>query len=149
MNKLVFPNDIMLGEVSKMLSEGHDVIIMTKGGSMRPFIRGDHDSVRLRKCADVAVGDMVLAQIAPGTYVLHTVRAINGEDVILKGDGNLRGIERCRVGDICGTVMAIVSPSGKEKDVFSPRFVVRARRWRNSPYQFRRIVLGVLRRIRK
>ena len=45
--KIVLPNAIMLGQVSEFLGEGHSVVIMTKGQSMSPFIRGERDSVEL------------------------------------------------------------------------------------------------------
>ena len=47
--KVILPNALMLGEVSRMLDDGHSVVIMTKGASMSPFIRGERDSVELEK----------------------------------------------------------------------------------------------------
>ena len=61
---------------------------------MLPFIVGDRDSVRLRK-EPVAVGDAVLAEIAPGRYVLHRIISLVKDRVVLMGDGNLSGVETC------------------------------------------------------
>ena len=104
-NKVILPNDLLLGEVSEMLSEGRTVIIPTKGRSMLPFIRGDRDSGKLRRKDDVSVGDVVLARLPGERYVLHRVIRIDGEDVTLMGDGNIVGTESCRKEDVSGTVI--------------------------------------------
>lgn len=147
--KIVLPNAIMLGEVNNLLSEGHSVVIMTKGNSMLPFIRGDKDSVELVRQDKYAVGDIVLAQIAPGRYVLHRIIALDGEKATLKGDGNLDGTEGCRLSDICGAVEKIILPDGKEKDCRTERFSRRSAMWRRHPRIVRRYFLGFYRRIVK
>ena len=108
MNRIVVPNDILLGEASRMLSEGRDVIIMTKGSSMLPFIRGERDSVLLRRKKSVEVGDIVLVRLSDGRYVLHRVFEVSGERVVLMGDGNIQGKELCTSGDVVGTVIEII-----------------------------------------
>ena len=40
MNKMVVPNEILLEEAADLLARGIEVILMTKGNSMLPFIRG-------------------------------------------------------------------------------------------------------------
>ena len=146
--KVILPNEIMLGEVTKMLGEGHSVVIMTKGASMSPFIRGERDSVELVREPKVEVGDIVLAQIGPGHYVLHRINAIKGEKVRLKGDGNLDGTEFCTLADICGTVSFIIRLRGRKVDCKSRSFVWWSRRWVAAPRIVRRVVLGFYRRIK-
>ncbi len=146
MNKLVLPNDVMLGGVSALLDEGKEVEIMTKGVSMLPFIRGEKDSVLLVKKDRVEVGDIVLAEILEGRYVLHRVRRADGETIILKGDGNIRGTERCRFGDVRGTVVRILRPRSR-RDPSSKREMRRWRMWCRLPQIVRRGVLFVMRRI--
>lgn len=145
MNKLVVPNELMLGEVSKLLAEGREVIIMTRGNSMLPFIRGDADSVALIKKSPVEVGDIALAEIAKGRYVLHRVRKVSDELVVLKGDGNLRGVEKCRPVHICGVVKRVLRASGAEKDPSS--FIQRLawRSWVLIPRPGRRFILHFIR----
>ena len=46
-----------------------------------------------------AQGDAVLAEIAKGSFVLHRIIAIDGDDVTLRGDGNLNN-EYCKIIDI-------------------------------------------------
>ena len=109
------PNEVLLDEVAVLLSAGNDVTLLTKGNSMLPFIRGGIDSVRLRKCETVACGDIVLAQVAPGRFVLHRVIRTENDRLTLMGDGNVRGTESCRVEDVAGTAVALVRPDGSER----------------------------------
>ncbi|MBO6169748.1 MAG: S24/S26 family peptidase [Bacteroidales bacterium] len=147
-SKVILPNAVMLGEVSRFLAEGKSVIIATKGSSMSPFIRGERDSVELIKKTSVNIGDIVLCQLTPGHYVLHRVNAINGENLRLKGDGNLDGTEHCTLADVCGTVTAILRNGDKRIDCGTPGFERRSRRWVNAPRLVRRCVLGIYRRIK-
>lgn len=134
------PNDLLLGEISQILSQGKDVQLMARGSSMLPFIVGDRDSVRMRRMETVAPGDIVLAEIRQGVYVLHRVVSIVGEEVTLMGDGNLRGCEKCRIGDIKGTVFEIV---GRDNRVRKP---AKGRLWK-ALKPIRRIMLAVIRRV--
>lgn len=147
-NKIVLPNAIMLGEVSRFLDEGRSVIIATKGASMSPFIRGERDSVELLKKPGVEVGDIVLCQLVPGHYVLHRIKEIDGQNITLKGDGNLDGTEHCTVNDVCGTVVAILRKGEKRIDCTTPCFKRRSRSWVNAPRIVRRYALGIYRRIK-
>jgi hypothetical protein len=146
MPRIVVPNAILLGEVKELLAEGKDVVIPTKGNSMLPFIRGTRDSVRLRKLDTLEVGDIVLAELREGVYVLHRVFSLDGDAVTLKGDGNRRGMEHCRRKDIAGTVLAILKDGVKEVDCRSPKALRKSRNW-NRLKPFHRIILGLYRRL--
>lgn len=146
MNKVVIPNAILLGEVKSLLAEGKDVVIPTKGSSMLPFIRGSRDSVALRKLETLEVGDIVLAEIRKGVYVLHRVFELDGDDVTLMGDGNLRGVEKCRRCDVAGTALKVLKDGVKEVDCRGPKAMRKARIWRRIR-PFRRIILGFYRRL--
>ena len=50
MSTIQVPNELLLSQVDTFLREGREVIIRAKGNSMLPFIRGDRDSVALRRC---------------------------------------------------------------------------------------------------
>lgn len=104
------PNDVWLGEVSQMLSEGKPYAIYVKGYSMRPFIEHTRDRVFLEKRETYNVGDAVLAQIAPGHYVLHRIIEKQGDNLTLQGDGNVRGVELCKVQDVSGMVTQYIRP---------------------------------------
>ena len=140
MDTINIPNDILLPEVGALLSEGREVILMTKGYSMLPFIRGGRDSVHLTAPASVCKGDVVLARIpSSGTYVLHRVAAISAQGLTLKGDGNLRGMEQCSPQDVMGVATAVSGPSGRRRAVRS------AKVWNALPVFPRRCVLALCR----
>ena len=145
--KVILPNAVLLGEVSRLLDEGRSVVIMTKGSSMSPFIRGERDSVELKKSGRIEVGDIVLAQLTPGHYVLHRVKAIDGEKVLLKGDGNLDITENCTLGDVCGTAVAILRRGKKRIDCTTRCFKRNSRLWTGAPRIIRRYCLGFYRRL--
>ena len=90
--KLLLPNEVLLGEVERMLDEGREVLMVPKGRSMLPFIRGEVDKVLLSKPKELKVGDIALAWV-DDRYVMHRVIAIDGQQVTLMGDGNLQGRE--------------------------------------------------------
>lgn len=112
MDKKTVPNDILIPEIGKLLSEGREVELRPKGNSMLPFIRQEKDSVVLLKKPGVEVGDIVLAKTG-GRFVLHRVYKMEGTALTLMGDGNVAGTERCTVDDVLGTVIRIVRPGGK------------------------------------
>ncbi len=130
-NRLILPNAILLGEVKKHVRQGYHVTLRTKGNSMLPFIRGDIDSVEMSipSCA-YAKGDIVLAEVEPDHYILHRIWELRGEKVILMGDGNCRGKEKCRYENIIAKVDYIVLPDERKinPNTRSARFW--ARLWR-------------------
>ena len=89
------------------LQEGKVIAIVPQGISMLPFIEGGVDQVFLLKKEKVTVGDIVLVEYR-GKHILHRIYAIDGEKVILMGDGNLEGTEEVMVEEVMGTVVEIV-----------------------------------------
>ena len=113
-------NDILIPELARLLNEGKDVRFTPSGVSMRPYIEGDRDSVILTPQTRVPqVGDILLAEVETlcgnKTYVLHRLIRIEGETLVLQGDGNLAGEERCKAADIIGRVKRIENPKGHRK----------------------------------
>jgi hypothetical protein len=123
------PNDAWLGEVSQMLKEGKPYAIFVKGYSMRPFIEHTRDRVFLEKRDSYNVGDAVLAQIAPGHYVLHRIIEKRGDNLVLQGDGNVKGVERCLEQDVCGVVTQYIRPN-RIIPADDPKLVRRIKLWR-------------------
>lgn len=142
MEKRILPNEILLAEAGALLAEGRDVELLVKGNSMLPFLHDEQDSVRLRKLETVEKGDIVLALIAPGRYVLHRVRKIEGERLTLMGDGNIRGTESCTCADVLGTAIEFVRPDGTR------RRPGKGRLWA-ALCPIRRYLLFIYRRLRK
>ena len=125
----VIPNDQLLPMVSEALEQGHTATIWVRGYSMRPFLEHERDRVKLVYPKRVDVGDAVLAQIAPKHYVLHRVVRKEGNLLTLQGDGNVRGVERCRVDDVCGVVTEYIRP-GRTFLASDPWLRRRIRLWR-------------------
>ena len=96
-----FNNSEFLPEVVKMLNERHTVTLRLRGFSMRPFLEDGRDKALLTKPVTIKKGDAVFAEVTPGHYVLHRIISIKGENVVLRGDGNI-GVERCSLADIKG-----------------------------------------------
>lgn len=99
-----YPNDKFLPCVRQAIREGHTATLTVKGYSMRPFLEHCRDKVTLSPVETLAVGDAVLAEIRPGTFVLHRIIRLEGDRLTLMGDGNLRGTESCRCADVAGVV---------------------------------------------
>jgi len=123
------PNDAWLGEVSQMLCEGKPYAIYVKGYSMRPFIEHTRDRVFLEKRDTYNVGDAVLAQIAPGHYVLHRIIEKQGDNLTLQGDGNLVQVEHCKEQDVSGIVTQYIRPH-RTIPADDPKLVRRIKLWR-------------------
>ena len=96
------------------LQEGKLVAIVPQGISMLPFIEGGVDQVFLLKKEKVEMGDIVLVEYK-GKHILHRVYAIDGEKVVLMGDGNLEGTEEVMVEEVMGTVVEIVHKGRRRK----------------------------------
>lgn len=145
MNKVVMPNDVLLGEVSRLVAEGETVTIMTKGNSMLPFIRGGRDSVSLERPERLEPGMIALAEVSEGVYVLHRIMTIEDGTVVLMGDGNLKGREKCRTTDVKAIATYIIR-NGRRIDTAARRHQRQARIWK-SLLPVRRWLLAFYRRI--
>ena len=89
------------------------------------------------------MGDAVLAEIAPGHFVLHRIIDIqDGHALTLMGDGNVRGTESCTVDDVCGVVVEYLRPNGHVLYASDPSLQRRIRLWRRL-LPVRRILLFV------
>ena len=139
------PNAELIPAIGKLIEEGQEVIFKPKGMSMLPFIRGGRDSVLLRKAGELKVGDIALAEISEGRYVLHRIEKIEGETIVLMGDGNLVGRERCRREDVMAIAVKIIKGS-REIDCQSPGHLRNAEIWKRL-LPVRRYLLAIYRRI--
>ena len=108
MGTIQLANEKFLPMVLEYISQGHTATIRAKGYSMRPFIENERDDIVLAAADKYTVGDVVLAEITPGQFVLHRIDAISGENVRLRGDGNYRGTERCRLTDVKAKAVQVI-----------------------------------------
>ncbi len=100
MQVLQLENAEFLLHVCELVNQGHTVSIRARGNSMRPFVESDRDVAVLTHSDTYSKGDVVLAEISPGHYVLHRIDRIDGNKVTLRGDGNPYGTEHCMMSDI-------------------------------------------------
>lgn len=98
-NTIQIANAVLLPEVIRLTEEGHTVTLSLRGISMRPFLEDRRDKAVLKSPGTPHKGDVVLAEISKGHYVLHRIIAIEDEHITLLGDGNLIP-ERCTTSDI-------------------------------------------------
>ena len=149
MKQIAVPNTELLPEVRRLIDEGRQVVILARGNSMLPFIRDGLDSVKLEgvKGKELRIGDILLCEISPGRYVLHRLIRVEGESLVLMGDGNLRGTERCRTADVIARAVEIIRPNGATVCCDSPRERRRARLW-YSMLPMRRYLLVIWKRLR-
>lgn len=139
-------NSVLLPEIVRLLDEGHTVTLRLRGFSMRPFLEDGRDKALLTKAVNPKVGDPVLAEIEPKHFVLHRIISIQGDDVVLRGDGNL-GVERCKLGDVKGAVIGFYRKGRNRLDRTD------GKKWRTYSwiwtrlYPIRRYLLAFYRRI--
>lgn len=113
--ELMFANEQLLPEIIKMLDEGHTVTLRLRGFSMRPFLEDNRDKAMITKARNIKRGDAVLAEDTYHHYVLHRIISIKGDNVILRGDGNIN-VERCKRDDVKGFVIGFYRKGRKQMD---------------------------------
>lgn len=129
----------------KLVNEGLRVTFPVKGYSMLPFIIGGKESVDLVKPENLQVGHVVLAWVEGCRYVVHRIIKIDGEQVVLMGDGNIAGVEHCRLDEVAALAINVVTPRGKHHDLYTPwRMKASQLWWRLLP--IRRWILAIYRR---
>ena len=140
----VSDNEIIQSAI-KLVNEGLCVTFPVKGYSMLPFIIGGKESVDLVKPADLQVGHVVLAWVEGCRYVVHRITQIDGDKVVLMGDGNIAGVEHCLLSDVAALATHVVTPKGKHHPLYSPWRIKASRLWwRLLPV--RRWILAIYRR---
>lgn len=82
-------NSEFMPHLIELANEGHLITIIARGNSMRPFIEDCRDKLVFAKPDSVKVGDVILAEVHPGHYVCHRIEKIDGDTVVMRGDGNV------------------------------------------------------------
>ena len=111
-----FANEVIIPEIAKLLDEGHSVTLKLRGVSMRPFLEDGRDKAILTKpCSPLKVGDVVLAEVAPRRYALHRIVKIDGNSVVMRGDGNI-ATEQCDISKVFGIAHCFYRKGRKSPD---------------------------------
>ena len=136
----------IIEEAIRLVNEGVSVTYPVNGRSMLPFIIGGKESVILQKVDKLQIGDVVLAWADGNHYVVHRVIRICGDKVTLMGDGNIYGVEHCKLDDVKAWVTHVVDQHGKRRDINCRwrRCAARAWWWLRP---IRRYILAIYRRI--
>lgn len=130
MKTVNLPNNVFIPQIKELIDEGHTATFNVRGFSMRIFVENQRDKVLLGPCNEMPkVGDVILARAymrartAKDTtqdvphYVLHRVIRIEGEHIILRGDGNISGTEVCKQQDIVGRALGFYRKGRKTPDL--------------------------------
>lgn len=145
-NEIQFPNAEFLPKVVEMLNEGHTVTLRLRGFSMRPFLEDNRDKALLTKPVNPQINVPVLAEISPGHFVLHRIIDIQGDNVTLRGDGNL-ACERCKKEDIVGDIIGFYRKGRNTLDRIDGKKWKIYSWWWTRLYPARRYLLAFYRRI--
>ncbi len=116
-------NSDLFADVEDIISVGGHIQLRVKGGSMRPFLRDGRDVAELAPVDKAALRrGMVVLFRQCDRHILHRIRHIDGDRLIIKGDGNYRITETATRGDVAACVESILR-NGK-------RIRYRSMRWR-------------------
>ncbi len=146
MKTVQYANSVFVPKIIELLDEGHTVTINLRGYSMRPYLENNRDKALIRKIGIPRKGDIVLAETQPKVYVIHRIIKINGDDITLRGDGNMN-CEYCKRSDLKGYVIGFYRKgrSTLEK-TNSPGWILYSVVW-NFLFPIRRYLLFIYRRL--
>lgn len=146
----LFSNSELIPEVISLLEEGHTVTLPLRGYSMRPFLEDNRDKALLIRARGPKVGMPVLAEIGENYFVLHRIVSIKGENVVLRGDGNI-GTERCKLSDVRAEAIGFYRKGREHIDRTNGlKWCLYSFLWtRLTPLIVRRYILAAYRRIVK
>ena len=149
METRVIQNNLFFQEIASRITDGERVRIRAKGNSMLPFIRDNKDEVVLLKPNNQSYqkGRLLLVQLPDTRYLLHRVKKIEKNDIILRGDGNLSILETCAADHVIAEAISVIR-GGKEIKIGSFKWKLYRYLWPDNPF-LRRVALGVYRRVRE
>ncbi len=137
----------IIEEALKLVSTDVSVTMPVSGRSMLPFIVGGRDSVILQNPAGLKKGDIVLAWVEGNRYVLHRIIRLEGDDVVLMGDGNLKAVESCKVRDVKAIACYVVNGKTNRKHyLYGRKMIILAKCW-GRLIPFRKYLLALYSRI--
>ena len=92
------------------IAHGITLRFVAKSNSMRPFIVAERDEVILKLVDENSFqkGAILFAELGEKHHVAHRLIEVDGDNLVLRGDANLKLIEMCGRSDIIGEVVAVV-----------------------------------------
>lgn len=123
-------NNIFFEWVESEIAQGNPVQFRLKGTSMFPLLKDGKDKVILHPCSadELSPMDVILFRYN-GKHLLHRILKIEGDKLIIQGDGSYIAKEQCTIKDVVGKVQTIIRPSGKSISVNSWRWKLPSRLW--------------------
>ena len=119
----------------QLLLRGEEVTIEAFDGSAWPFVRKGKDSVMLRRCDTVCVGDLVLVHDCMGKTRLMRIRDAQSVCVLMDCDGDMRPAQYYTSNEVKATVTGVIDHRGHR------RKPGRAVLWRHQPDFMKRLFL--------
>lgn len=116
---------------------------------MRIFVEHERDEVLIAAPDPESLkrGDVVLAEVSDGVFVLHRIVKAEGEHLTLQGDGNVGTKEYCQRKDVLGIALGFYRKGRPEPDLTtSLKWRVYSAIWL-SLTPFRRYILAAYRRL--
>lgn len=140
--------DITKRNLESIIGNGETFILSVTGRSMLPLLgRGDSKIILRRVSKDEDIyGRIAMFRATNGHIVIHRVIRIEGDDVILKGDGNIVQEERCSRSEIIAVVEQVLYSNGDIVECSSWQWRVKEHIWLSTPLFIRRYVLALLHR---
>ena len=140
--------DITKRNLESIIGIGETFILSVTGRSMLPLLgRGDSKIILRRVSKDEDIyGRIAMFRATNGHIVIHRVIRIEGDDVILKGDGNIVQEERCSRSEIIAVVEQVLYSNGDIVECNSWRWRVKEQIWLSTPLFIRRYVLSLMHR---
>lgn len=137
-------SDVVIAELRRFIDEGKSVILPVSGRSMLPFIVGGKDRVEFFPLKDeLQKGDVVMAEVDEGYYVVHRVMRIDDNRLVLEGDGNLGFQEHCAVEKVIAKGVYVIDLKGRKHSLTSPSAMRKWRIWMGLK-PVRRLLLKVV-----
>lgn len=100
----VLPNNYFR-EIESLLLNGSKVRVRVDGDGMFPFLRGGKDIIGLTPVTNDRLRRGTIALFRYGEhYIIHRIVMCKGDTFVMQGDGNSKGYENCKLGDILGTL---------------------------------------------
>ncbi len=147
MRKQLIGYKSLFSRLLEQINQGRKVTIRATGWSMLPLIWDDRDTITLGPLSEnsIKVGNIVLAQLGNGRYVVHRITKIKNSRIVLRGDGNPYQEEYVHQEKILAELVSI-NRAGKIIDRNSLSWKLCTLLWPNHGFT-RRVILFIYRRL--
>lgn len=141
----------VLDNIEELIPIGESFVLYVTGYSMLPLLGygRDHIIVRRTDNEEPILGRIAMFRTPDRHIIVHRVVRIEGDVVILQGDGNPYAQERCKRSEIVGVVDAVVRQNKRVVSCTTPQWRRRERIWLCQPAIVRRYALAIIRRWRE